>query len=255
MDNKEVVVGQTRDLAEFTGDLGFTGFEGVENDAGSFAIPFLKIAQALSHEVDEEHEDYIEGLKKGDFFNSVTGENYGREASLIVVYSKRVYNEYKPNRGGFVASHDRVVGASLIRDIAEYPYVNKNTGNDLVETQTLFCIISGTDMIIFPMSSTSLKHAKVFLSRADMLKKEDGKTKVPLPSILYSFGTVSKSNDQGSWFQVTKNSISQQRGINGEEANAVRSAYKLFKDTDVDYGKAEDSNSDDATTTPEGDPF
>jgi hypothetical protein len=56
------------------------GFEDtVQTD---LTIPRLALAQALSPQVTEGDPRRIEGLKAGDLFNSVTGQNYGREVRV-----------------------------------------------------------------------------------------------------------------------------------------------------------------------------
>ena len=44
--------------------------------------------QQLNSEVDENHNDYIEGTKPGDLINTVTRENYGKELYVINVFFK-----------------------------------------------------------------------------------------------------------------------------------------------------------------------
>ncbi len=48
-------------------------------------IPRLVLAQALHPQVTVGDPAYIEGLKVGDLFNSITGENYGREVVVQVL--------------------------------------------------------------------------------------------------------------------------------------------------------------------------
>ena len=53
------------------------GNENVQSD--HLSVPRVKQLQKMSNEVDENHSDYMEGAKVGDFINTVTGENYGQE--------------------------------------------------------------------------------------------------------------------------------------------------------------------------------
>lgn len=244
MDSKEVAVVKDlgKGLVAFDEDLGFSGFEGTEGDAGSFAIPFLKVLQALSPARTEGTDEYIEDSKNGDFFNSVTEEVYGRNFNAIIVTTERVFNEYKPNRGGFVGTHDRVAGEALIRDKSEYPFINKKTGNNLVETLT-FILLNADKIsdgpIIFSLSSTSLKHGKAFLSKAKMLLKEDG-APAPLYSSVYNFETKLQSNDEGKWWQVIKSSMKRTGSITAVQVQGIVDAFNLFKAEGVDYAKNEE---------------
>jgi hypothetical protein len=68
-------------------------------------IPRLALAQALSPQVTDGDPSRIEGLKPGDLFNSVTGQNYGR--SVIVQVLRKMplrAMEFRPiESGGGVA--------------------------------------------------------------------------------------------------------------------------------------------------------
>jgi hypothetical protein len=49
------------------------------------SVPRLAIAQAQSPQLVEGTAKYIESLKAGDMFNTVTGHNYGRSMDIVVV--------------------------------------------------------------------------------------------------------------------------------------------------------------------------
>tara|TARA_R100000656_G_scaffold66941_2_gene50749 strand:- start:774 stop:1472 length:699 start_codon:yes stop_codon:yes gene_type:complete len=60
---------------------------GNENVTGDhLQTPRVKLLQQLNNEVDENHGDYIEGAKPGNFINSVTRDNYGRELYVINIH-------------------------------------------------------------------------------------------------------------------------------------------------------------------------
>ena len=60
---------------------------GNENvSAEHLQTPRVKLLQQLNNEVDENHNDYIEGTKPGDLINTVTRENYGKELYVINVF-------------------------------------------------------------------------------------------------------------------------------------------------------------------------
>jgi hypothetical protein len=65
------------------------GKDGVEQ--GDLLVPRLKLAQALSNERKRSHESYNPDLKEGEFFNSVTGEIYGEQVTVIPLH---FFNEY-----------------------------------------------------------------------------------------------------------------------------------------------------------------
>ena len=55
------------------------------------STPRLKQLQQLSNEVDENHSEYIEGAKVGDFINTVTKESYGKELFVVNVHFREEY--------------------------------------------------------------------------------------------------------------------------------------------------------------------
>lgn len=64
-------------------------------------VPRVKQLQQLSNEVDENHSEYIEGSKPGDFINTVTKENYGKEIHVINVHFKEEFVVWgKREKGG-----------------------------------------------------------------------------------------------------------------------------------------------------------
>ena len=57
------------------------GFEDVRPE--DVKVPRIAIAQALSPQLDESSTNYIPGLKKGDFFNTMTHEVYGPVVTIV----------------------------------------------------------------------------------------------------------------------------------------------------------------------------
>ena len=72
--------------------------------ADDVAMPRLSLAQAMSDQVNATHADHIEGLKVGDFFNSVSGVVYGTKItfSLLVSYPPRAIEFSPMEQGGGV---------------------------------------------------------------------------------------------------------------------------------------------------------
>lgn len=65
------------------------------------STPRLKQLQQLSNEVDENHSEYIDGAKVGDFINTVTKESYGKELFVVNVHFREEYVVWvKREKGG-----------------------------------------------------------------------------------------------------------------------------------------------------------
>jgi len=78
--------------------------EGLGNEfikAEHLQTPRVKQLQVMSHEVDENHSEFLEGAKPGDFFNTITRENYGKEMYIInIKFTEEFVIWRKRERGG-----------------------------------------------------------------------------------------------------------------------------------------------------------
>jgi len=76
------------------------GTEGIQTE--DLKIPRLALAQALSPELTESDAKYLDGLKVGDAFNSLTGDVYGKKPLDVVVVriDKPRYVEFFPRESG-----------------------------------------------------------------------------------------------------------------------------------------------------------
>ena len=98
------------------------------------SVPRVKQLQKMSNEVDENHSDYMENSKVGDFINTVTGENYGQEILLVNVHFKEEYICWKKREfgGGLLGSYP-----SKAEAIAALTEANEKEGEvDITQTQT-----------------------------------------------------------------------------------------------------------------------
>jgi len=80
---------------------------GLENlNQSDLILPRIKLCQSMTRERSETSPKHIEGLEEGDFFNSLTGEKYGKEIRIIPVHfvrSRILFNE-RGTGGGFRCS-------------------------------------------------------------------------------------------------------------------------------------------------------
>lgn len=93
----------TYDYGEFAG----MGKEDTRQD--ELAIPFLNLLQGLSPEVTEGNAKFNPDARPGMFCKSTTGELIpGKEGfAFLPVLRDPCYVQWRPDRGGFVARHDR----------------------------------------------------------------------------------------------------------------------------------------------------
>ena len=73
---------------------------GNEEVGQNLTIPRVKQLQKMSNEVDKHHGDYVVDADPGDFFNSLTRENYGDELFVISLKFKTEYVVWKSREAG-----------------------------------------------------------------------------------------------------------------------------------------------------------
>ena len=108
MANQQVVTLVSETVPAHVSQASGLGNENVTKD--HLQTPRVKLLQQLNNEVDENHGDYIKGAKPGNFINSVTRDNYGRELYVINVH----FTE------DFVLWRKREKGGGLVNTFSTY---------------------------------------------------------------------------------------------------------------------------------------
>jgi hypothetical protein len=57
-------------------DIFETAGEGAAFDSSEMQIPFVRVLQALSPQLNKKKSEFIEGAAQGDLFNTVTGQHW-----------------------------------------------------------------------------------------------------------------------------------------------------------------------------------
>jgi hypothetical protein len=213
---------------------GYAG-QGYENfSANSYQVPFLKIAQSLSPEVDDHKPEYINGLEKGGFFNSLTKKNYGKKIKLIPLKQKEMWLEYEPNRGAYKGAHDP---GSIPTTGDQFDGGLKTAnGNDIVDTLIFYCLVAdeiGTGPIVFSLYGSGFTHGKTWNSMIMTCKTASGKV-APYFGSVWELETIYNQNDNGAWYQIGAKkltNVKRVRGITQEElTDHILPAREILKD-------------------------
>ena len=195
--------------------------EGTDNiTTDDLAIPFLKIAQALSPEIDDDTPEYIPDLKLGMLFNSLTKHIYGKEINLIPLRFQKIWLEWKPKRGGLVGRHEPGTVEVDKTDFSEWV---TPTGNVIQETYMFYCLVEGKleeGPLLFPLQSTGIKHAKNWNSQILMTRLDSG-NQAPFFSSAWTITVDKYKNDQGTYYQIggKTTNIERDRFITEKEFN------------------------------------
>ena len=164
------------------------------------STPRLKQLQQLSNEVDENHSEYINGAKVGDFINTVTGENYGSSMYVVNTHFKEEFVVWRKREEG-----GGLVGNFPTRGEAE-DYLSENnlemTKHDITQTHihTLLRLDDKTQEIsdipfLFDCASSKLKVSREWNTK--IIKQAGDRF-----SYLWKMSSVPQSNAKGSWVNI-----------------------------------------------------
>ena len=228
------------------------------SDLGSedLAIPFLKVLQKMSDELDD-----LDDAKAGDIYNTVTKDVVkGKEGVTVVncAYTLQ-YIEWEPRGTGTGAPH-RIYGAgeeipATERGEDNKDYVVGGNGRYLERTAQHYVLIVDdegiTQQALLPMKSTQFKKSKQWNSAMRSMKMKDRSGSFFTPprySHVWRLETVSEENKNGSWhgWQISK--------VKVIESADVYAEAKLFAETikagqvNVKHVREEDRASSDEDT-------
>lgn len=206
MATKEIVKKEEEvmDLALTDMDFGgVDGFSGVDSTTSS--VPFIKLMQAISPELNKKKPEYVEGAQSGMFINNITKEVYGEVLRIIPVLFERVYVEWLPDRGGFVAQHS-LATAKALTITEEFGKWVTAEGNNLVETYMYYFMLPDhleDGLVALALSKSTIKAGKTL--NTAVTRKFFPNTAKLAPSFtqIYRMEVVEASNDKGSWNQPT----------------------------------------------------
>lgn len=224
-DNNEVV-----DLGSFEGMD--TGFEGTSSQ--TFKTPFVKILQAMSPELKKSDPKYIQGAEQGQFCNTATNEAVD-SMEIVVLKVEHSLVIWRPERGGLVGRYPKAREDEVV---TKRDGVKKwdAEGNEVVDTIELFCldINNPTNIFVFPLSTTSLKHGKSFATRMRMLQIDGRPVKVSWAAV-WKIATVEESNEKGSWYTIGATPSFQRLITKQEMEQFVLPAKEMLKTAETDY--------------------
>ena len=208
-------------------------------------LPFLRVAQKGSPQVDEDKPEYIEGLKPGQFFNTVAGESYGDTLKVQVHGYFHNYVIWKGDKGsgefsGIMSPEDtREFEAkhTLIRDGGDM--VHTVDGEQFRYSDTRNFIVSLPEhpedgIMIYPMSSTGIKAAKKWNTLHNGRRHEGKQTK--RYATIWEIKTAGYEKNGYSWKQTSQiKPLGWATAELAEYGKSFESFVKAIKDQGVKY--------------------
>jgi hypothetical protein len=204
------IFGEGLSLDDIAQDSG----HGLQNiTAQDIATPLLYVLQSNSGQVKRSDGRYISGAVEGQIFNNVTMGLIDGSKGIIVVpcYFEKVFIEWKPDRGGFVAIHsvdtDLRDKIKIVEDAAGKQIPTIPNGNSLIETNQHYVLVLHDDgsfeAAVIPMTSSFLKASRIWnaLQKKVVLYNSKGQPFIaPSYYSTYKMTTKSKTKDQYSWY-------------------------------------------------------
>lgn len=218
---------------EVMDDIFETAGDGAHYDSSEMQIPFIRVLQALSPQLNKNKPEFIKGASNGDIYNTVTGEFWSGEQGITVipVYQETKYLEFVPrSQGGGYKGERHPSDPDLQNTSRDGSKELLPNGNELVKSDQHFCLVLADDgsyqPAIIDMKSTSLKVSRRWKTQIAMqkVKAPNGQMLTPaLYATMWKLNAVEESNDQGSWYNwsVEKVGLVQSREL-FQEAKALR---------------------------------
>ena len=258
--DKQVVSKEEAALPISVADLEAMSGQGFENtDKDAYAIPFLRILQPGSPQVQEDEASYIEGAKPGMMFNTITMQLYGKEAKVIPITYNRSFIEWVPNRGGFVKDHgsDPAI-LDRIETIDDKHNSILDNGNIIQDTRTHIVLLADDILagpVILSMTSTGIKHSRKWMTLMNGIRIPNSTKQAPMFACIWKVGITKNENDDGKWYQFGDKSgtnIHHEGWVDKDQLDVAMQAFDLMASG---AAKADwDSNTDDVKKTPPEDP-
>lgn len=201
---------ETAVSTEVLDDIFANAGDGAAFDSSEMQIPFVRLLQALSPQLNKKKAEYIDGASSGDAFNNVTNQYWDGEKGLNVIpcFQTTKYLEFTPREMGGGFRGEIPAGSPLLQQTQRSGSKELlPNGNELVKSDQHFCLIVEEDGSFQPavidMKSTQLKVSRRWKTQIAMQKVKHPKTgdmvTPPVYATMWRLYSVEESNDQGSW--------------------------------------------------------
>jgi hypothetical protein len=220
-----------------------------------FLIPYVRIIQALSKELQKNHAKYLQGAEQGMFVNSATRKIYSGEKGFLVIpvaFGHR-YMAWRPNNAG--PAYD--MGDDPTKFNAATPN-DKNQrfdaeGNQLTDAMQYYVILVDLDTweweaAVLNFTGSQARKGRGWATTINnrMIRHPDTQ-KLMRPAMYffsYKVTTVPESNDQGSWYGFSILDGPQVKDLpNGKEIfSAARTLRQRFEAGEVKGAMEEPSD-------------
>ena len=207
------------------------------------SIPFLRVLQQLSPQVDRRHEAYVEGAEEGMFLNTATNELWDGEKGIHVVpiFYTPSFIEWKLREKGGGMVRDWGADASVLarteRDEKNRNIITDNPDHQIVQSGLYFVFVvdpstGAYQELAFPLQGMQLKKSRRWntLIKTWLTEVPGADRPInPAPFFgVYHITSVYESNEQGKWFGVT---ITRAKNEDGSDMKTIElpNGYDIYR--------------------------
>jgi hypothetical protein len=233
-------------IMDFVGQVAGVGADGFENiDKKLIKLPFIKIAQALSPQV-QKGPGQIQGLELGQCFNSITKKVYGSKLLVIPLHLNQSFIEWEGegNNSKYIARFTKKEFETLVKSgefvtLDGYRYNRNSNGNSVNETHTMCAFLPDypTDgMVLLSFSKFSLKHIGKWITMARAMNwvLPDGRSvRAPLYGCIWSLSTMSVQGAKGTFYAFGDKKVMTAEHV----GNLIDEKYQPLQQTVLDFAK------------------
>ena len=239
-ENKEVAPKATTDVVTFDDTLLSEGTGLEETTVEDFAIPFIRVLQPMSPQLNKASGSYVDNASAGDLYNTVTNSVYSGDKGIVLVPSAYIkkYIEWVPREkgGGLVnANHDISILSECRKDPESRRFYTKD-GNEIVETAQFYVLVLDPEpqQAVIAFTSTQLSVARKWLTMMRMARVQNSQgqhVEAPMFAYTYRLTTTSQSNDKGTWNSF---SISQEGQTSLADAQVAKTFMTAARSGEVE---------------------
>jgi len=249
----QVVVSELDKMLE--ADAG-AGLENITTE--DMQIPFIRIIQALSPQLQKDDPLYIKGAEQGDIFNTVTQEIYKADEGVTVVpaFFEKKFLEFtlRSSGGGFVrelSPDDKDITMTTREGSIEM----LPSGNELVRAHQHLVIAQSSNGTFAPsvldMKKTQLKVSRRWNTLKNSIRLPSGKI-MPIYGTVWNLTTILEKNDQGSWYNYKLDRV---EGLTPDIESMMLEARNMYQSVSKGEVKMAAASADEMSNKDDDAPF
>jgi hypothetical protein len=203
---------ESTDLTSATDDFFADAGEGLNDfQQSDFLIPYVRVIQALSKELQKNHAKYIQGAEQGMFVNSATRKTLSGDEGFLAVpvgFGHR-YMAWRPNNAG--PAYDMGADATKFNEAIPDDKGRRydSDGNQLTDALQFFVIMVNQttgeyEVAVLNFTGSQARKGRGWATTINNRMERHPETKQLIRPAIYFYSykvtTVPESNDQGSWY-------------------------------------------------------